>query len=258
MGVAAVACSLSLAATVASAQERVYVDVDRAPRQPIGFIEATGGYGVQMGETDYLPDGALDEYQHPLVNGYAVGGTAGLFVSPLVSLIANYEYTEAWSRNGEIPGLLDEVQGEIDYHTITGGVRLRAPVGFGALRAELAVGVVLPYETELRFDYGPVVAQLGLTGTGTRVEHFSTGFGGHGALGYEIPLGDMFYLALDVKMKVFQSDNSGESTEYRNMVTDFDNPVPVTATVEHDDGAERPITSSVQSTRGHLTLGARF
>lgn len=229
-------------------------------RPSIAFIEATGAYGVQFGETDYLPAGAIGDYMHPIVHGYGVGGTAGLTVLPGLALIANYEYSNARSRTGQINGVLDEVQGFISYHTITAGVRYFVPLPFGALQAELGAGVVLPFETELEFQYNANLAAAGITGTGRRIDEYSVGFGAHAMFGYLIPIGDVFYTALNVKFRTMESENSGERTRLENFVTDFEAqpPTATTGEIRYGDGAARPSTNSVQDVRFQLALGARF
>ncbi|MDQ3035700.1 MAG: hypothetical protein M3Y87_25060 [Myxococcota bacterium] len=229
-------------------------------RPSMGFVEATGAYGVQFGETNYLPAGAVGSYQHPIVHGYSVGGTAGITLIPGLSVIANYEYTDARSRTGSIQGVVDEAQGFIDYHTIVAGLRLSVPVGFGAIQAEVAGGVVLPFESELRLTYGAALAPLGIAGSGSMIESYSVGFGGHGMIGYRIPIFDVFYTAINFKLRTFQSENSGERTVLRNFVTDFEAQPPVATDGEviHGEGAERPLTTSVQDVRLQLAIGAQF
>ena len=239
------------------------VEVEEQPAwRPHVLIEASGAYGVQFGTTDYLPSGAPGQWQHPIVHGFGVGGTAGVVLDPAVALVANYEYSNARSRHGQLTGVIDDVQGSIDYHTIVAGVRLMAPLPFGALQAELAGGVLLPYETLLEVTYGPALGQLPtpITGTGTRITHYSVGFGGHALMGYRIPLGDMFHLALNVKYRLFESENSGETTELNNFVTDYEAlpPTATTATIPHGENAAQPTTNSVQDVRGQLVLGAMF
>lgn len=238
-------------------------EVRAAPRLPSVFVEGTGSYGVQFGETSYLPSGAPGQYMHPIVHGFAVGGTAGVFVvHDTVALVANYEYTNARSRHGSITGVLDDVQGSIEYHTATVGMRLRAPTGFGAFHAEAAGGVVFPYETELQFDYGAALTQLPtpITGTGLRTDHYSVGFGGSALIGYEIPIFDCFYLAVNAKLRLFEAENAGETTDLDNVVTDFaaTPPTATDATIAYGNGAAQPSTNSVQDVRLQLALGAAF
>lgn len=264
------ACALALVASTARAQETETYHVERVervetvrePYRPHVLIEATGSYGLQLGTTDYLPAGAVGDWQHPFVHGFGVGATAGVFVDPQIALIANYEYSNARTMTGSLTGVIDEVQGTIDYHTLVAGMRVMAPLPFGAFQAEFAGGVVFPYQTELDIDHGPVLAQLPtpITGTGTRISHYSVGVGGHGLIGYRLPLGDMFYLALNLKIRVFETENSGETTEYRNFVTDYNAvpPTATTATVPNGDGAARPSTSVAADGRLQLAVGANF
>lgn len=224
------------------------------------FVEANGAYGVQFGETDYLPAGTVGDWQHPIVHGFSVGATAGFMVMPSVALIASYDYSRAQSRIGQIDGLLDEVQGEIDYHTITAGARFFVPLPYGSFQAELGVGVVLPFETELRLQYAPTLAAVGISGTGTRIDEYSVGVGAHALFGYLIPIGDIFYGAINVKLRTFESENSGERTRLTNFVTDFEGqpPTATTGEVRYGDGAAQPSTNSVQDVRLQIALGARF
>lgn len=232
------------------------------PDTSMFFVEATGAYGIQFGRTDYLPSGGLTNYQHPIVHGFGVGGTAGINLLPELALMANYEYSNARSREGWIPGVIDEVQGRIDYHTIVAGLRLSVPAGIGFFQAEFAVGVLLPFETELNIAYGPALAGLPtpITGSGSMISNYSIGFGGHGMLGYRIPIAGFLYTAINVKLRTFESENAGETTQLRNFVTDFtaQPPTATTADITFGEGAARPTTQSVQDVRLQLAFGAEF
>ncbi len=226
------------------------------------FIEATGAYGLQFGRTDYLPSGGPTNYEHPIAHGFGVGATAGVNLIPGVALMANYEYSNARTRQGWMPGIIDEVQGKLDYHTIVAGIRLSVPAGIGFFQAEFGVGVLLPFETELNIAYGPQLAGLPtpITGTGSMISNYSVGFGGHGMVGYRIPIAGVLYTAINLKLRTFESENSGETTQLRNFVTDFtaQPPTATTADISHGEGAARPTTQSVQDVRLQLAFGAEF
>lgn len=224
------------------------------------FVEASGSYGFQLGETEYLPDGAAAAYKHPVVNGPAVGASLGFFITKMIGLSLNYEYTAAWTRTGDIPGVLDSVQGHIQYHTLTLGPRLVVPFGFGRFRAEVGVGVVFPFQTKLEYEYAANLSAIGISGTGTRISHYNVGVGAEALVGYEFPLGDFLYLATDLKLKTLQTNNRDKTTELNNFVTDFEAapPTPVNAVIDHDNGQARPTTYSVQAIRGQVSFGARF
>jgi hypothetical protein len=224
------------------------------------MIELTGAYGFQFGTTDYLPDGSPTQFKHPFVSGFAVGLTAGFGLAEHLWLVANYELTSASSVTGSSPPALDEVQGSITYHTIAVGARLAKVLGPGHLHAELAIGVLLPYETEVRYRYGAALAPAGIMGEGTTIREFNLGFGGHGLLGYTFDIARRFYVGPALKLKTYVTNNAGKSTRFDNFVRDFSTmpPMPVTAAVAHDTDAAQPTTSSVQDLRLQLVLGARF
>ncbi len=230
------------------------------PPPPTGFVEATGAYGFQLGSTQYLPDGSPQQYEHPMFHGYAIGATAGYFLAPQLALIASWEYAASTSREGELDGVLSRVQAEIDYHTAVIGLRLYQPAGIGLLRAELGLGLLFPHQTRLEMEYGPALAAAGISGTGVREDEYGLGFGGHAVLGYEVPIHGPLYAAASLKLKVFQTDDDGETTRLRNLVTDFggEPPVAIDADLEHGDGGAEPSTRSVQEARLQLALGVRF
>jgi hypothetical protein len=236
-----------------------YWDLGALPA--LGFVEVTGSYGFQFGETEFLPDGE-GEFRHPLVHGYALGATGGAVLTPGIAVIANYEYTRARSRTGEIPLIIDRIRGRVSYHTAVAGVRIWRRVGITRLRAELAAGLMFPHEKRATVEYGPALAAIPdpITGTGRRVREFGIGYGGHGLLGVEVPLGMGLYLAGSLKVKAFQADNDGEQTRLENFVVDLavEEPVAVTAVIPHGDRAAPPTTSSVQDVRLQFAIGTTF
>ncbi len=226
------------------------------------FLEANGGGGLQIGNTDYINSGSATDYKFPWVGGWGVGATAGVMVGGPIALIASYEFDKSYSVTGSVPGVLNETQGTISYHTAVAGVRLYVPTGFGAFRGSLAVGVLFPFSTQLQFQYGPALAQLpqAITGTGLETTNYSVGYGGTARIGYQIPLFGPLYTALDVELQAFQSENSGETQTFNNFVTDFQAtpPVATTATVRYGDNALRPHTIGVTAGRLMLAVGAQF
>lgn len=226
------------------------------------FVEANGGGGFQIGNTDYLPSSSATDFQFPVVYGFGVGATGGVMLGGPIALVVNYEYAESQTRDGSIPGVLNNVEGRIKYHTAVVGLRLYVPTGFGAVRSELGVGVIFPFHTELELNYGPGLAVLPqpITGTGLMTTNFSVGVGGQAKIGYQIPIWGPLYTALDLELQLFQSDNSGETTRFNNFVTDFTAtpPVAVTATVFNGDNGARPRSESVGAARAMLSLGAAF
>jgi hypothetical protein len=230
----------------------------------MAFAEVMGGWGFQLGEIDYLPDGAPTRYKNPLVTGWSAGATAGWLLADDLAVIGSYQYRTASSREGNIPGALDRVQGNIHYHTVAVGVRLYHAVGPGRLRSELAAGLALPFETRLEYDYGPALAPAGIRGTGALTDEYNLGYGLQGQLGYELPVASNasgnLYIALSLELRAFQSNNRGRSTRLDNFVTDFTAipPAANTATIEHDNGMTQPRTYAVADIAPRLAIGARF
>ena len=230
-------------------------------RERIGFAEARGGWGFQFGETDYVPDGPPGDFKHPLTNGFAVGGTAGVFITTDLAAIASYEFARAQSRSGETEGAVADIDGEISYHTALVGARLHRALGPGEIVGELGAGIVFPFETELTFEYDEALEPLGITGEGTRVTNYNVGYGGRAMFGFRLPIVEELYVSNYVALEAFQSSNNGRETELENFVTDFEQepPEPTTAVIEFDDdGGEQPSTYPVSSVRVQLALGYQF
>lgn len=246
------------AATTAHAQDTV-----PPPTSPtMFFAEVTGSYGVQFGETDYLPAGTPGDYQYPLVHGLTFGGAAGVMLAPNIALVGVYDYTWATTPIGGVTGVLDRVQGTVDYHTAALGLRVYLPLDVGRIRAEMALGVLFPFHTQLELQYGPALGQLPtpIMGSGTMINDYSVGFGGHAALGYEIPITQNFYVDLNLRYRLYETENSGERTTLTNFVTDFGAvpPTAVTAVIPYGDGMATPHAYSVQDVRLQLGFGGGF
>ncbi|HEX3764436.1 MAG TPA: hypothetical protein VHW23_37330 [Kofleriaceae bacterium] len=230
----------------------------------MGFVEAEGGWGFQIGELPYLPDHEATHYKHPLVTGWSAGITAGYFVGSDLAVTASWEYREASTRKGSIDGVIDRVQGNIHYHTFSIGARIYRPTGPGWLRAEFAAGLALPFRTEEEFDYDPALARLGVAGSGSRTIHYNLGYGAQAQFGYELPVYDLpfghLYAALSLEMRAFQSNNRGRETELDNFITDLAAvpPAATTTTFETQNGGAQPEQYAVSDITWRLAVGMRF
>ena len=149
--------------------------------------------------------------------------------------------------------------GTVDYHTLTAGVRTGLALGGGRLYGELALGVVLPFDTVLEYDYASPMSQVGITGSGTKIDNYNLGYGAHGEAGYQFPITSAAYIGSALRVQSFQSSNAGRTTEYDNFVTDFAAPQAMTTDVNHaTDSGATPVTYSVQDLRLLIDLGYRF
>lgn len=229
----------------------------RAPG--VGFVELAGNYGFAFGEQDFVPTGTPGESENPLTNGFGFNATAGVAVASGLDVIADYGYATATSRTGEVTDVLDGVKGSVDYHTLTAGLRTSLGLGGGRIYGELALGIVLPFDTRLEYEYAAPMSALGIEGTGSRIDNYNLGYGAHGEAGYQFSITSAAYLATALRVQSFQSSNAGRTTEYDNFVADFAAPQAVTMDVNHaTDSGATPATYSVQDLRFLVDLGYRF
>lgn len=248
--------SIGVAAFLCAAASQVRAEP--APSR-FGFVEVAGNYGLAFGEQEFVPTGTPGESQNPLTNGFGFNATAGYTLTPGFDVIADYNYASAKSRSGEVTGVLDGVKGSVNYHTLTAGMRTSVGVGAGRLYGELALGIVLPFDTTLEYEYAAPMGQLGINGTGTKTDNYNLGFGAHGEAGYQFPITSAAYIASALRVQSFQSSNAGRTTEYDNFVANFAAPQAITMDVNHaTDSGETPVTYSVQDLRLLVDLGYRF
>jgi hypothetical protein len=251
--------STLLAALIALAGPSEAQTEKEKPQPSFGFVEAAGVWGLQFGEQQYLPDGAPADRKHPMTNGPGFNITAGYSVLPGLDIIVDYTYASARSRTGDIAGALDGVTGSIDYQTIEAGLRSGRKLGPGKLYGELALGVVLPFQTELEYEYAPEMSAIGVSGIGTKTDSYNSGLGAHGELGYQFPVWEGMYLSTAARISGFETNNDGDKTVFENFVADFTQPQPLDMTVRYSTSSgEAPTTYSVQDLRLHVSLGYSF
>lgn len=233
----------------------------------LGFLEVMGSYGFQFGTTPYVPEDDGSRFQHPLTNGFGLGATGGLQIIPGLFGVLIYEFTSAASREGEIAGVIDEIDGTIHYNTLTAGLRVTRRLGPGRILGEFALGVVFPFSTRLEYRYNEALSQLPvpITGSGSRVDEYSLGVGGQGGLGYQIPFTSASgpYVGLRLGLKSFNTTRDGEVTRFDNFVVDLaPGTLPVAThgriVYDADGGGAPPTTYSVQDLRAQIVLGSRF
>jgi hypothetical protein len=229
--------------------------------RPVGFTEVVGGWGFQLGTTPYIPRG--DGFNHPLTNGPSVGAGAGLALTDTLFVVGDYSFTQARSVHGEIPGAVDEIEAGIHYQTVTAGLRSVCGHGPGRVYGEMTAGVLLPFDTEVRYTYNERLAPepVGISGVGTKRDEYNAGYGAQASMGYQRLLGDRFYVSGLLKVRAFTTSNVDRKTTLDNFVTDWTAlpPAAVDATTTYEtDGENQPSTYSVQDGRVYLSVGAYF
>jgi hypothetical protein len=225
-----------------------------------GFVEIEGNWGVNLGQLPYVPDGPPGHTKHPFANGFGGGATVGVAVARRwLYVIVDYRYAHASPRDGSIFGVLTNIHGSLDFHTLTAGVRLEHRAGPGSLYSQMALGVVFPFHTTLRYTYAPEVAAIGLAGIGTDVENYGVAIGGLGELGYHVALPSHFTIGAGLRIEAFESNNDERLSVLTNFVLNFAAPTPVTFVTNHTtSGPVPPITYSIQDVRLQIALGYRF
>jgi hypothetical protein len=236
-------------------------DADSDERPP-AFIELSGNWGVNLGQTSYVPNGAPGSSRHPFATGFGGGAKVGIAIAPdWLSIWGSYRYGHTSTRTGELMGALSKVQGTLSYHALTVGLRLEHRAGPGNFYADFGLGLLLPFHTTTTVDYVPELAAIGITGRSTMEEDFGWALGAEGEMGYHVDLGTELYLGAGLHVSTFQADDAGRDTILQNFVTDFTArpPAAVTATIHHGThGPETPTTYSVQDVRALFAVGYRF
>lgn len=225
------------------------------------FLEGTGSWGFEIGNQPYLPDGE-GGFKHPVTNGPGAIATAGVSVFRNLDVFLSYQFAHASSREGQIPNLIDRIEGQISFHTLILGVRIYRDFGPGRLFGDLGGGLLFPFSTRLEVDYADAAANLPqpISGSGSRVSNYDPGYGFRGYLGYSLPVIGPLYAIGMFGVRAFQSDNNNETTVLTNFIPDTTAEVPttVTTTIENGEGVNQPTTYSVQDFRLHVGLGVRY
>jgi hypothetical protein len=229
----------------------------------LGFVEATGAYGFQLGEQEYLPTSS-GAYEHPMTNGFAVGLSAGWEFVEDLALVGNWQWASSNSRNGQVPDVMRMVEGTIEYHTLAIGLRWTKRLGPGRLIGELGGGVILPFETVVHYDYADGMSGVLGVASGHQIDEYNLGFGAQGQLGYQWDIAPRFYVAAALDLRSFQSGNIGRQTRYEDVLeVTAEGPQLVNAVIQHEAdkkgaGIEPPSTYSVQDLRLQIGLGFRL
>jgi hypothetical protein len=229
----------------------------------LGFVEVFGNWGVNFGQTEFIPDGAPGKTKYPFASGFGGGAAVGITVLPSwLSIFADYRYGTTRTLSGELTGALTNVHGELTYHSFTAGIRIERPAWRGAAYAQMAAGALIPFHQTIEFEYDPMLAAIGITGEGKRRDHFGAAYGAEAEMGYHFDLPSRFYVGVGIRLAAFQASNNGRDTNLDNFVLDFTAlpPVAVTSDIHFSKhgGPNRPTTYSVQDVRLNISAGYRF
>ena len=230
--------------------------------RPVLFVEVFGNWGVNFGQTSFVPDERPGTSKYPFASGFGGGAALGITVlPPWLSLFVDWRYGSASTISGHLANALTNVHGEISYHAFTLGLRMEHHAGIGSVYAQFAGGALLPFHTTIEQTYDPALAQIGITGQGRKQDDYGAAYGAEAEMGYHFDLPARFYVGAGLRLAAFQSSNNGHDTTLTNFVTDFTAvpPVAVTATIHHNTvNAAIPTTYSVQDIKLSVSVGYRF
>jgi hypothetical protein len=244
------------------AQQRYAAPAEATSNQPVLFVEVFGNWGVNFGQTPFVPDDRPGASKYPFASGFGGGAAVGITVlPPWLSLFVDWRYGSASTISGHLNGALTNAHGEISYHAFTLGLRMERHAGIGSVYAQFAGGALLPFHTTIELTYDPALAQIGITGQGKERDDYGAAYGAEAEMGYHFDLPERFYVGAGIRLAAFQATNNGHDTTFTNFVTDFTAapPVAVDATIHHNTiNAATPTTYSVQDIKLSVSVGYRF
>lgn len=168
---------------------------------PKAFVELGLGYGWGLSTSDFLEVNQGTKLDSPNASGPALDLAGGYAFAPNLAVFGDLQWAYASTIEGQNDNG-DTQQYSVDYTSLGVGLRTTAPIGPGAVYAQLALGVVLPFETER--------AQHMTNGDSrTTTIGYNSGFGARGELGYHYALNQRMYILGGLRVQAFATDNVG-------------------------------------------------
>lgn len=213
------------------------------------FIEGGLGYGYNMSTSQYLAVSNGTKFDSPHAKGPALDLAGGYMFLPNLAVYGDLQF--AWAStltaqndNGDTEDF------SMQYTSMSVGLRTAVPAGPGEVYAQLALGFVLPFDTER--DRQQVNGDSRLTTVG-----YNSGFGARGEMGYHYNVNERLYLAGGLRLQAFATDNVGRE----RVRTDSPSGNVDRETYSTDPNANntaRAEALSVQDLRIRIGVGYRF
>lgn len=168
---------------------------------PKAFVELGLGYGYGLSTSDFLEVSQGTKLDSPHASGPALDLAGGYAFAPNLAVFGDLQ----WAYASTIEGQNDNGETQqytVDYTSLGVGLRTTAPIGPGAVYAQLALGAVFPFETER-------VQHMTNNESRTTTIGYNSGFGARGELGYHYQLNRRLYLLGGVRVQAFATDNVG-------------------------------------------------
>lgn len=214
-----------------------------------GFVEGGLAYGWQMSNTPYLEVNNGTSLDRPGTSGPALDLSGGFAFLPNLAMVGDLQYAHASTIESENNDG-DTARLYVSFTSIAVGLRTLVPIGRGELYAQLGLGLVLPFETEV--DQQRAGGESRVTTIG-----YNTGLGARGEMGYHFPIGERMYVAAGLRLQAFATDNVGRErvrTDQPSGQVERD----TYTTTPNGNNTRAAEALSVQDFRVRIGFGVRF
>jgi len=167
-----------------------------------GFVEGGLAYGYGMSNTQFIEVNNGTRLDSPRNGGPAIDLAGGYAFVPNLAVIGDLQ----WASDSTITGKNNDGDTEqfSDSYTSLGiGLRATVPLGHGEFYAQMALGMVFPFEIERDEHFANGESRVTTIG-------YNSGLGGRGEMGYHYALNERMYLAGGVRLQAFATDNVGK------------------------------------------------
>ena len=173
-----------------------------------GFVELGLGFGYVMSNAPFVEVDRGTALASPRSRGGAIDLAGGYALVPNLAVFADLQYAGATTRTGQNQDG-DTEDTSVGYTSLGLGLRATVPLGPGEVYAQMALGGVLPFETERDQRFANGDSRFTTIG-------YNAGLGGHGEMGYHYPLNERMYLAGGLRLQAFATDNVGRERVRRD------------------------------------------
>ena len=213
------------------------------------FLEGSLAYGYGMSNTQFIEVNNGTRLDSPRNGGPAIDLAGGFAFVPNLAIFGDLQYASDSTRTGQNQDG-DTEQFSDSYTSLGVGLRATVPLGHGEFYAQMALGMVFPFEIER--DQHLANGDSRVTTVG-----YNSGLGGRGEMGYHYALNDRMYLAGGVRVQAFATDNVGKE-RIRKDFPSGQVETDVFTTNPNGNNNRQAEALSVQDMRFRIGFGYRF
>lgn len=232
----------SLAATAAHAQP--------APTEARGFVEGGLGYGWAPSSGPYVEVSNGTQLASASAQGPGLDLAAGVRVVPGLFVMVDLAWSSARTIEGEDQDG-DTSRTKVSATSLAIGLRTTRPLGRGRLYADLALGMVLPFES-VRSEH------MANGESRTTTIGYNTGTGARAEMGYQVPVSGGVYVGGGLRIEAFATDNIGRERVRVDQPSGDTETDTYTTDPDGGNGTRRAESVSLQDVRLRLDVGYRF